>query len=91
MKYLHSYFIVIIILCCFIAACSDQKTGVSLRLTHAERVRIDSIYTSRLDSLRPLWDSLCEARYDSSLKVAIDSIVSERIEEEVLLRSRFSN
>jgi hypothetical protein len=91
MKDLRSHFVVIIILCFFTNACSDQKTGVSLRLTHAERVRIDSIYTSRLDSLRPIWDSLCEAGYDSSLKVALDSIVSERLEEEDRLRSRVSN
>ena len=90
MKYLCSCFVAII-LCCFITACSNQKTGVSLRLTHAERVLIDSIYTSRLDSLRQAWDSLCEAGYDSALKIALDSIVSERIEEEARLRSRLSN
>ena len=90
MKILRSA-LVMILLCGLVAACSDQKTDVSLRLTHAERERIDSIYTSRLDSLRPIWDSLCDVNHDATLKIAIDSIVTERIEEEVRLRSRLSN
>ncbi|MEL7220176.1 MAG: hypothetical protein AAGJ93_02590 [Bacteroidota bacterium] len=81
----------LILLAGVLSACGEQKTDVSLRLTHAEKVRIDSIYTHRLDSLRPVWDSLCEARHDVVLKAAIDSIVEERLEEEARLRARFSN
>lgn len=75
-----------------ITACSGgDKNDLNLRLTHAERERIDSIYTNRLDSLRPIWDSLCDASYSNNLELAVDSIITERKEEEVRLRSRLPN
>lgn len=91
MKHLSTSLALLTVLIGLMSACGEQKTDVSLRLTHAEKVRIDSIYTHRLDSLRPVWDSLCEARHNLVLKTAIDSIVAERLEEEARLRARFSN
>lgn len=85
-KYILS--LVISFLLFSIIACDNQKQNVSLRLTPTERNRIDTLYTSKLDSLRPIWDSLCEQRYEAMVEVALDSIVKQRLEEEERLRAR---
>jgi hypothetical protein len=72
-------------------SCSGKKQNMSLRLTPTERNRIDTLYTSRLDSLRPIWDSLCEDRYAEVVRLAVDSIVDQRLEEEQRLRARTAN
>ncbi len=74
-----------------LTACDNQTQNVSLRLTPTERNRIDTLYTNQLDSLRPIWDSLCEQRYPRMVKLAVDSIVKQRLEEEVRLRTRTAN
>ena len=71
-------------------ACNSKDTEVNLRLTPNERNRIDTIYTVRLDSLRPIWDSLCELNYPQMVEEAVDSIVQQRLEEETRLRSRLT-
>ena len=71
-------------------ACNSKDTEVNLRLTPNERNRIDTIYTVRLDSLRPIWDSLCEMNYPQMVEEAVDSIVQQRLEEETRLRSRLT-
>lgn len=74
-----------------ITACDNQTQNVSLRLTPTERNRIDTLYTSKLDSLRPIWDSLCEQRYPEMVQLAVDSIVNQRLAEEERLRTRTAN
>ncbi len=74
----------------FWGACNSKDTEVNLRLTPNERNRIDTIYTVRLDSLRPIWDSLCEMNYPQMVEEAVDSIVQQRLEEETRLRSRLT-
>lgn len=61
-----------------------------MRLTPTERNRIDTIYTARIDSLRPIWDSLCDVSYQALVDAAVDSIVQQRLEEEARLRSRLT-
>lgn len=85
-KYLLSTVMALLLMA--LIACDNQKQNVSLRLTPTERSRIDTLYTAKLDSLRPIWDSLCEQRYDSMVKLALDSIVEQRLEEEERLRAR---
>jgi len=68
-------------------ACNDQP-NIELRLTPAERNRIDTLYNARLDSLRPIWDSLCDANYQTLVRNAVDSIVKQRLQEEKRLRAR---
>lgn len=68
--------------------CKPEKEDVKLRLTHAETKLIDSIYTSRIDSLKPIWDSLCITRHDQMLEQALDSIIDQRLAEEAMLRNR---
>jgi len=83
--------IILVISCCYcFFSCGNNKADVNLRVTHAENKKIEAIYTSRLDSLRPLWDSLCVFNHDEMLDKALDSIIKERLEEEELLRSRSS-
>ena len=73
MKRFSFYLIAIVFFA--LTACDNQTQNVSLRLTPTERNRIDTLYTSQLDSLRPLWDSLCEQRYPQMVASAVDSIV----------------
>lgn len=70
------------------AACDQAGQDVSLRLTHHERSRIDTIYSQRVQDLRPELDSLCDARYPDLLDAALDSIIEERIRAEERLRNR---
>lgn len=71
-----------------LTACGGKEPEVRLRLTPAERSRIDTLYQERIGVLRPLWDSLCDLRFDSVVAAARDSIVQERLEEEAALRRR---
>lgn len=80
-------FTVILLIGC-LSACGSGDENVTLRLTPAERSRIDTIYRTRLDSLRPIWDLACDTSRPRRLAAAVDSIVSERIEEEERLRAR---
>ncbi len=73
-----------------ISSCGGDNAEVNLRLTHAENKEINTLYTNRLDSLRPLWDSLCVLNHDSMVTYALDSIIKERLEEEALLRNRLT-
>lgn len=83
----HSLIIVISFL---LFACGGKNNDVNLRMTHAENKKIEALYTSRLDSLRPLWDSLCIMNHDEMVSHALDSIIKERLEEEALLRNRLT-
>ena len=67
----------LILFICFIA-CSDPYAG---QLTEAEKALVDSLYNKDIDSIRIYYDSLCAAQYDSLFKVAVDSILSERVRE----------
>ena len=66
-----------------------ERDSVRLRLTAAERARIDTLYTAKIDSIRPYLDSLCEANFASELEVAVDSIIQQRKLEEERLRARY--
>ncbi len=72
-----------------LAACSGGETEpVNIRLTMQEREQIDEMVTTRMDSLRPLLDSLCKATFADRVAVATDSIIQRRLEEEARLRAR---
>lgn len=73
---------------CFLLSCGGKDPEVNLRMTPAERSRVDTIYKTRIAILRPQWDSLCDARYPAVVAAARDSIVKERLAEEALLRRR---
>ncbi|TXF89170.1 hypothetical protein FUA23_11710 [Neolewinella aurantiaca] len=72
-----------------LAACSsDSKENVNIRLTMDERERIDDLVGEAMDSIRPLYDSLCKADFSDRVAVATDSIVQRMLEEEARLRAR---
>lgn len=71
-----------------LSACSPDQEEVRVRLTLGERERVDKIVTARMDSIRPLLDSICTATTAQRIIAATDSIVQRRLEEEARLRSR---
>lgn len=91
MKLFRLTILALIIISLSLSACGSKETAVNLRLTPTERNRIDTIYTARLDSLRPIWDSLCEINYPVIVEQAVDSIVQQRLEEEARLRARITD
>ncbi|MEL7249399.1 MAG: hypothetical protein AAFO03_13310 [Bacteroidota bacterium] len=85
-----SFLIIVLVVAALCWNACGEKEAVNLRLTPMERNRIDTLYTVRLDSLRPIWDSLCEVNHSLVVAAAVDSIVQQRLEEEARLRSRFT-
>lgn len=72
-----------------LASCSsDSDENVNIRLTMDERERIDDLVGIQMDSIRPLYDSICKADFADRVAVATDSIVQRRLEEEARLRAR---
>jgi hypothetical protein len=50
-------------------------------LNYKDRQLVDSLFRREVDSLKPILDSICEIRFDSSVQAAVDSIISERESE----------
>ncbi len=73
---------------CFLASCGGNSEEYTLRLTANERTRIDTLYAAQVGRIRAEVDSICDLQRDSLIERALDSIIKERLEEEVLLRSR---
>lgn len=59
-----------------------------MQLTPQQRDAFQAIAAARIDSLRPLLDSMCQASFADRVAIATDSIVQRRLEEETRLRSR---
>ena len=59
-------------------ACTEDPLPV---LDYKEREAIDSLFRKQVESLRPILDSLCEARYDSALQHNVDSMMTLRQQE----------
>lgn len=47
-------------------------------LLYKDREIIDSLFKIQVDSLRPRFDSLCNARFDSAVQFKVDSMMGER-------------
>ena len=50
-------------------------------LNYKDREVVDSLFRIRADTLRPIYDSLCNARLDSIVQRNADSILQERRNE----------
>jgi len=74
----------ILIIFALTSSCTERE----VRLSANDRQIVDTIYLRRLDSLRPLWDTLCVTNRPMMLKAAVDSLVRTRLEEEARLRAR---
>ncbi|WP_116126218.1 hypothetical protein [Lewinella sp. IMCC34183] len=68
-------------------ACGDEDP-LRIQLTPEQRDAYHAIALARIDSLRPILDSLCSATFEDRVAIATDSIVQRRLEEEARLRSR---
>ena len=79
--------ILILIFSISLSSCGE-KEKTKVRLTSAERVKVDTLYTREVKILRPYLDSLCETKFDSLVAKAVDSLLIVRREEENRLRER---
>ncbi|NJB87312.1 hypothetical protein GGR26_003092 [Lewinella marina] len=70
-----------------VSACEPEK-AVRVQLTPEQRDAFQAIAAARIDSLRPLLDSLCQQSFEDRVAIATDSIVQRRLEEETRLRAR---
>ena len=77
----------LLLLCVVIFACGEDE-AVRIQLTPQQRDRATALASERIDSLRPIVDSLCDATFADRVAAATDSIVQRRLEEEVRLRRR---
>ena len=76
---------------CFVALCQfscGEEDGVRIQLTEEQREAYQNLALERIDSLRPLLDSICDATFEDRVAIATDSIVQLRLEEEARLRTR---
>ena len=72
----------------FLGLACGPEDEVRIQLTPAQRDAYTAIATAEIDSLRPVLDSICAATFEERVAVATDSIVQERLEEELRLRAR---
>jgi hypothetical protein len=61
-----------------LAACTPEPAPT---LSFNEREQVDSLFKLHVDSLRPVLDSLCNARLDSAVQFKTDSLMKMRMAE----------
>jgi hypothetical protein len=60
------------------AACTDPPPPT---LAYKDREIIDSLFRKQVDSLKPIFDSRCKARFDSAVQFKTDSMLKVRTAE----------
>lgn len=68
-----------------LSACTEPAP---VSLSSEDRAMVDTLYSKRVQELRPRLDSLCEAIFDEEVQKAVDSMLVERRAEEERLRRR---
>lgn len=61
-----------------LTACTDPPPPT---LSYKDRELVDSLYRHQVDSLKPIFDSLCTARFDSAVQFKTDSMLKVRTAE----------
>ena len=61
---------------------------MNIRLTLAERERLDKMVTGAMDSIRPTLTAYCDSTFADRVAAATDSLVQIGLEEEARLRAR---
>ena len=72
---------------CGLLACG-RGGEAKVRLSSNERALMDSLYIKQIEQFRPMWDSICENRFETAVVAAVDSLIITRTEEEIRLRAR---
>ncbi|TAK33266.1 MAG: hypothetical protein EPO28_17280 [Saprospiraceae bacterium] len=62
----------------FAAACTEDPPPT---LSYQDRGLVDSLYRLQVDTLNPVMDSLCKARFDSAVHHNVDSMMAVRLSE----------
>lgn len=62
----------------FCTACTEPPPPT---LAYKDRELVDSLFRLSVDSLKPLYDSLCTARFDSAVQFKTDSMLKVRTNE----------
>ncbi|HHM21861.1 MAG TPA: hypothetical protein ENJ20_07535 [Bacteroidetes bacterium] len=84
-KYSSTLFIVGALTGCLLSVSCTPDPPPTLRFK--DRQIVDSLFRKNVDSLKPLLDSLCDLRFDSAVRYAVDSIIREReAEKEAYLK-----
>ncbi len=63
------------LLLAMLTACTEPPPPT---LAYKEREMVDSLYRMAVDSLKPMYDSLCAARFDSAVQFKTDSMIKVR-------------
>lgn len=72
--------------------CESGSSGeVNVRFMPTDRARIDTLVSNRVPLLRTEMDSICRLRHDALVDRLTDSIVRERLREEMRLRARIQS
>ncbi|MCF8247922.1 MAG: hypothetical protein K9J37_22295 [Saprospiraceae bacterium] len=61
-----------------LAACTEPPAPT---LVYRDRELVDSLYRHQVDSLKPIYDSLCTAHFDSAVQFKTDSMLKVRTTE----------
>lgn len=61
-----------------LAACSDPPPPT---LAYKDREVVDSLFRLKVDKLKPVYDSLCTAHFDSAVQFKTDSMLKVRTAE----------
>jgi hypothetical protein len=59
-------------------ACTEEPPPT---LNYKDRQLVDSLFKLQVDSLRPRYDSICNAQFDSLVKHHTDSMMDARMKE----------
>ena len=81
-------FVLLVLCCAFITWACGPDEAVRVQLTPEQRDTFQAIAGRRIDSMRPILDSICAQTFEERVAIATDSIVQRRLEEELRLRSR---
>ncbi|WP_116107198.1 hypothetical protein [Lewinella sp. IMCC34191] len=81
-------FVPVLMLAALLSSACGPDEAVRVQLTPDQRDTFHAIASRRIDSLRPLLDSICTITFEDRVAAATDSIVQRRLEEETRLRAR---
>lgn len=71
-------FCLLAFLLALLTACTDPPPPT---LAYKDRELVDSLFRMQVDSMKPRFDSLCTARFDSAVQFKTDSMLKVRTAE----------